>query len=100
MSEVLVKDFDNNTHAMVQCFTGYRRVEKESYRFALLTKYEEKFSGYMDYGPLFSYDEGHPGEFEAILKRSLQDNKPYPEYLPENNFTPRPDWLPVHTLRG
>lgn len=97
MSEILAKA--NSEYVMKQCFTGFTKVEKQSRRYALMTQYEEKFQGYMDYGPLFDYEDEHPGQFEQILEKSLQDSKPYPEYLPESKLTPWPEWLPKHTSK-
>jgi hypothetical protein len=99
VSEILMKDLETASYVMKQCFTGFARVEKKSRKFDLITRYEKAFEGYMDFGPLFSYDEEHPGKFEEILEQSLQENKPYPEYLPESKLTTRPDWLPKHILR-
>lgn len=99
MSEVLIEDLENEAYVMKQCFTGFARVEKKSRKFDLITRYEKMFKGYMDFGPLFSYDEEYPGKLEEILEKSLQESKPYPEYLPESKLTPSPNWLPKHTLR-
>lgn len=98
MSEILITD--NNDYVMKQCFTGFARVEKKSHRFDLMTQYEERFQGYMDYGPLFDYEDQHPGQFDQILMKSLQEDKPYPEYLPESKLMPWPVWLPKHTLKN
>lgn len=99
MSEILMENIDSASYVMKQCFTGFARVEKNTRKFDLITRYEKTFKGYMDFGPLFSYDEENPGKFEEIMEQSLQENKPYPEYLPESKLTPRPNWLPQHTLR-
>lgn len=100
MSEILIENIETASYVMKQCFNGFVRVEKNSYKFDLIARYEKTFKGYMDFGPLFSYDEEHPGKFEEILEQSLQESKPYPEYLPESKLSPRPNWLPTHVLRN
>ena len=97
MSETLLNS--NSNVAMKQCYTGFVQVKKHSQRYDLMEQYEATFQGLMDYGPLLDYDDEHPGQLEAILAKSLAENKPFPEYLPESKDHPWPEWLPKHTLK-